>query len=187
MASLDELVSALRDEDIGDRAVFTLAQNKCKGFKTSFRNKWKTASTAVQALEDAPNAYNVEYADTHMTKFKASYETLSDRYAFAIIVAGDDAANLEAMETRVSDAGEAFDELEQRYLAARTAAVPAQAAMPGVAPGAAGLAAPTAAALPRRSQAVQVGTGPDTGRTEVVGRKAEGIFRVKRARESHPP
>ena len=148
MASLDELVSALRDEDIGDKTVFTLAQNKCKGFKTSFRNKWKTASTAVQALEDAPNAYNVEYADTHMTKFKASYETLSDRYAFAIIVAGDDAANLEAMETRVSDAGEAFDELEQRYLAARTAAVPAQAAMPGVAPGAAGLAAPTAAALP---------------------------------------
>ena len=97
MASLDELVKNLRDEDIGDKAIFTLAQNKCEGFKTAFRNKWKTANMAVQALEDAPNAYNVTYADTHMDKFKAEYETLSDGYAFTIIVAGDDQANLAAM------------------------------------------------------------------------------------------
>ena len=148
MASLDELVKNLRDEDIGDKTVFTLAQNKCKGFKTAFRNKWKTANTAVQALENAPNAYNGTYADTHMDKFKAAYETLSDRYAFAIIVAGDDQANLAAMETRVSDAGEAYDDLEQKYLRARTITVPAPTAGPSTAAGAQGATAPAAVALP---------------------------------------
>ena len=127
------LLSGINDEDIGDTAALNAATNRCKGYKTAFKNKLRAAQASTKALAASPSAFNREYAQQAFEKFEDAYNTVCTGYARAITLCNGDKTVTTTMETKVQEVSDDFDKAQADFFKAMDKSEPAPQATPTMA------------------------------------------------------
>ena len=127
------LLSGINDDDIGDTAALNAATNRCKGYKTAFKNKLRAAQASTKALAASPSAFNREYAQQAFEKFEDAYNTVCAGYARTITLCNGDKTVTTTMETKVQEVSDDFDKAQADFFKAMDKSEPAPQATPTMA------------------------------------------------------